>query len=106
MTLPHAHQFVRRWRRILIPWPSPHTDTDAARAIELALLGVAVGPLPIFIGGALSRWPWTAIIPVGTIMLFSYGLSLRFRVVRRLLEKHDAQNLSDLRKHLYDKPSS
>ena len=110
MTIAQAHQFIRRWRRVLIPWPSPHTDTDAARVLERSFLGIAVGPLlPFFMsvaGGSLplSRWPLSILIPAGTVMLVCYWLSLRFRTAHRLLLEADAQHLSDLREHIYDKP--
>ena len=112
MTITQAHQFVGRWRHIFIPWPSPHTDTDAAQSMERAFLGIAVGPLPpFFIFTAtgtlpLSHWPLSILIPAATIMLLSYWLGLRFRAAHRLLEEADTEHLSDLRKHLYDKPSA
>ena len=112
MTIPQSQQFVRRWRRVFIPWPSPHTDTDAARTLERSFLGIAVGPLLPFLMSVasgslpLSRWPLSILIPAGTVMLVSYWLSLRFRAAHRLLLEADAQHLSDLGRHLYDKPSA
>lgn len=112
MTIPQAQQFVGRWRRVFIPWPSPHTNTDAARALERAFLGVAIGPLPPFFifmaTGTLpfSHWPLSILVPAATIMLLAYWLGLRFRAAHRLLEEADAEHLSDLRKHLYDKTSA
>ena len=112
MTISQAQHFVGRWRRIFIPWPSPHTDTDAARALERSFFGIAVGPLPVIImttvSGALplSHWPLSVSIPALTFMALSYFVSLRFRAAHRLLLEADAQHLSDLQKHLYDKPSA
>ena len=112
MVIKQAHQFVGRWRRIFIPWPSLHTDTDAARALESSFLGIAVGPMiPFFIAVVsgslpLSRWPLSILIPAGSVMLLSYWLSMRFRAAHRILLEADEQQLSDLRKHIYDKPSA
>jgi hypothetical protein len=112
MTTTQAHQFVGRWRRIFIPWPSPHTDGDSARALERSFLGIAVGPLiPFFMAVTsgslpLSHWPLSILIPAGAVMLLSYWLSLRFRVAHRLLLEEDEQHLSDVREHIYDKPSA
>jgi hypothetical protein len=111
MTLPQAQVFVRRWRRVLLPWLHL-PDAVAARAMERSFLGIAVAPLPaifiVTVSGSLplSRWPLSVTIPAFTIMLLSYWLSLRFRAARRLVEEADGQRLSDLRKHLYDKPSA
>jgi hypothetical protein len=107
MTVPQAQQFVGRWRRVFIPWPSPLTGTGAARALEQSFLGIAIGPLPpLFISGAFSHWPSSKLIPLAAVMLISGWLSLRFRAAHRLLQKADAQHLLDLRSHLYDKPSA
>lgn len=101
MTILEAQIFVRRWRRVLIPWPTPHNDTDSARAMERSFFGIAIGPLPPILIPAvsgslpLSHWPLSVIIPVFAIMLFSYFLSLRFRAARRLFEEADAQHLLD-----------
>ena len=111
MTIPEAQVFVRRWRRVLLPWLDL-PDAVAARAMERSFLGIAVGPLlPMFVvtvsgSSPLSRWPLSVTIPAFTIMLLSSWLSLRFRAARRLFEEADAQRLSDLRKHFYDKPSA
>ena len=110
MTITQAHQFIGRWRRIFIPWPSPHTDTDAARALERSFLGIAICPLPIFFMAIfiwhipLSHIPLSAIIPtvIGSLLCRWFGT--RFGVARRLLELAEAQHLSDLREHIYDKP--
>ena len=108
MTNSQAHQFVGRWRRILIPWPSPHTDTGAARAMERAFLGIAVGPLlPYFVSaGSGFVWPARVVIPLSIVLLASCWLGWRFRAARRLLEEADAQHMSDLRKPLVDRPSA
>jgi|ERR1035441_8581384 hypothetical protein len=114
MTITQAHQFIGRWRRIFIPWPSPHTDTDAARALERAFLGISVAiivsPIPALLGLVASRslhlsgWWFAVIIPAVAVVLFFRWLGLRFRDARQLLEEADTQHLSDLREHLYDKP--
>lgn len=102
MTIPEAQVFVRRWRRVRIPWLDL-PDAVAARAMERAFLSIAISPLPaifaFIICGSfpLSRWPLGVLVPTVVIMLSSYWMSLRFRAARRLFEGADAQHLSDLR---------
>jgi hypothetical protein len=61
--------------------------------LEYSFLGIAVGPLPpLFISEALSHWPLSILIPLGTAMLVSGLLSLRFHAAHRLLLKADAQH--------------
>ena len=110
MTIPQARQFVLRWRRIFIPWSSPHTDADAARAMEHSFLGIAIFPVPIFFMAIgiwhipLSQIPLKLIIPTVISSLFCRWFGTRFGIARRLLEVADARHLSDLRQHIYDKP--
>ena len=110
MTITQAHQFVGRWRRIFIPWPSPHTDTDAARALERSFLGISLCPVPIIFMTIMVwhipflHWWLSVIIPVVIVGVFCRWFGARFGVARRLLEVENTQHLSDLRKHLYDKP--
>ena len=116
MTITQAHQFIGRWRRIFIPWPSPHSETVAALTLERSFLGLSlgliIGPLPALwclgMGGNLhlSGWWLAVIIPALALVFLSRWLGLRFRDARQLLEEADAQHLSDLREHIYDKPSA
>src|SRR5664280_1712234 len=106
MTITQAHQFIGRWRRIFIPWPSPHTDTGAAQALERSFLGIAIGPLipAYFAMSSDVLWPMYVVIPGSIIMFLSFLLSFRFRAAHRLLAAADAHHISDSQKHIYDKP--
>ena len=92
MTIPEAQVFVRRWRRVRIPWRDL-PDAVAARAMERAFLCVAISPIPaiftFIIPGTIpiSSWPLTVVVPTALVMLFSYCMSLRFRAARRLFEE-------------------
>ena len=92
MTIPEAQVFVRRWRRVRIPWREL-PDAVAARDMGRAFLCVAISPIPaiftFIIPGTipLSSLPLTVVVPAALVMFFSFCLSLRFRAARRLLQE-------------------
>ncbi len=76
-----------------MPWPSPHTDAQAARTMARALRGIAFGPIPalgmvwvsVLIGG-MPTWLLFAGLSVVPVMFASFRMSRRFEQAYLLLE--------------------
>ncbi len=88
MTNTQAHQFVARWRRILVPWFAK-TEAEVLRDMERSCIGMAGGGFLIFLlvstqAKESSLWLAIAII-AGVQLLFSFGMVLRCRSAKRAL---------------------
>ena len=98
MTSEEAQQFVSAWRRVLMPWPTPHTDAQLAKAMDRSIHGLAVGPvvpLVFFVMGPSfdrlkgSLWTWAVLSAIVAAMITARFLSLRFSRARYVLEKSE-----------------
>ena len=88
MTNTQAHQFVARWRRILIPWFAK-TETEALRDMERSCIGMLGGAVLIFVMTSTrikeSSFHLAIAILAGVLFLFSFAMVLRCRKARRAL---------------------
>lgn len=97
MTVDEARLFVRRWRRLLVPWPTPHSEVQIAKTLENSLSGLAVGPVPavtLYLFGSQneveavlsSGWAMAFFGVLFAAMLVANVLRLRCRLAREVLE--------------------
>lgn len=88
MTNTQAHQFVARWRRILIPWFAK-TETEALRDMERSCIGMLGGAVLVFVMASTrmsGSFVWQAVAILGGVaFLFALVLVLRCRSARRAL---------------------
>ena len=86
-----ALSFVAFWRRILMPWPTPHNEIQAARTLKNSFTGLAFGPIlgivpflvfgPVRIESILGQpWALTALFTLIILMTIANYLRLKCQI--------------------------
>ena len=89
MTEAQAHQFVSRWRRVLIPWAA-RTEIEAIGDMHRSMLGVMMGMLLVIVCASTLRSPQlrTALLSSAFLLFcFAFYLVVGLRNARRKLDK-------------------
>jgi hypothetical protein len=90
MTNTQAHQFVARWRRILIPWFAK-TEAEALRDIERSCIGMAGGSFLMLSISAnnMTNSSSSRLLLILPAAMFFYSIPMIFRCrkARRVLSQ-------------------